>query len=144
MFLQLLTFSAIFTAMTPFIAKGKLSRFQNKNRLLVVFTPDDIDPQFLIQLQDYKHHAIGAIERDICKVDITAMTQEIIVDGRKEAISYTDSLNRLDILSNRFQVILVGKDGDVKKRWYTPVAMDEVFNEIDAMPMRQREKRMVS
>lgn len=144
MLFRILTCAAIFSTMVPFIAKGKLDRYNDKKRLLVVFTPDDIDPQFLLQLQEYNLHATGALERNICKIDIVAMTQEIFEDGQKESISYIDSIRKLDILSNRFQVILVGEDGEIKKRWYTAIGMDEVFDAMDAMPMRQREIRMVN
>ena len=41
--------------------------------------------------------------------------------------------------SSRLTVILVGKDGQEKKRWNRLVQPDEIFPVIDAMPMRQRE-----
>ncbi|MEL7229759.1 MAG: DUF4174 domain-containing protein [Pseudomonadota bacterium] len=38
-------------------------------------------------------------------------------------------------------VILLGKDGGEKKRWTKVVRPEEIFQVIDAMPMRQREMR---
>ncbi|SER21238.1 protein of unknown function [Faunimonas pinastri] len=38
-----------------------------------------------------------------------------------------------------FQIVLIGKDGGEKGRWSEPVAMNEVFGLIDAMPMRRAE-----
>lgn len=38
-----------------------------------------------------------------------------------------------------FAVILIGKDGGIKQVWRDPVAPDDIFAVIDAMPMRQRE-----
>ena len=40
-----------------------------------------------------------------------------------------------------FQVLLVGKDGGVKLRRDTPVALAEITALIDTMPMRQSEMR---
>ena len=36
-------------------------------------------------------------------------------------------------------MVLVGKDGGEKRRWNTPTAPQEIFDIIDAMPMRQKE-----
>jgi hypothetical protein len=35
----------------------------------------------------------------------------------------------------------VGKDGTVKRRSEAPVPLSQVFEQIDSMPMRQREMR---
>lgn len=40
-----------------------------------------------------------------------------------------------------FSVVLVGLDGTVKQVWTLPVSAQEIFDVIDAMPMRQREIR---
>ncbi|MEC8065210.1 MAG: DUF4174 domain-containing protein, partial [Planctomycetota bacterium] len=37
--------------------------------------------------------------------------------------------------------VLVGKDGGVKERWPLAPRLQEVFDLVDAMPMRQRELR---
>ncbi len=40
-----------------------------------------------------------------------------------------------------FSLVLIGKDGGIKRREGAPVTMDSLFATIDAMPMRQREMR---
>ena len=42
-------------------------------------------------------------------------------------------------VADRFQAVLVGKDGGVKHRWSAIVEPAEIFGLIDAMPMRIRE-----
>jgi len=37
--------------------------------------------------------------------------------------------------------VLIGKDGGVKRRWTGKLSVDELFQAIDAMPMRQFEMR---
>lgn len=44
-----------------------------------------------------------------------------------------------DRAGNGFAVLLVGKDGGVKRIWNQPVDPQDIFAVIDAMPMRQRE-----
>ena len=44
-----------------------------------------------------------------------------------------------DILDGRFTVVLIGKDGGEKFRSCEPVAPQNIFDRIDAMPMRRRE-----
>jgi hypothetical protein len=40
-----------------------------------------------------------------------------------------------------FTYLLIGKDGGVKARAREAVPLDEVFRQIDSMPMRQQEMR---
>jgi len=40
-----------------------------------------------------------------------------------------------------WSVVLIGRDGDVKKAWDKVVPVEEVFAQIDAMPMGRREKQ---
>ncbi len=46
----------------------------------------------------------------------------------------------LEIEAARFKVLLIGKDGGVKLRTQTPVTPLELYQLIDAMPMRRRER----
>jgi hypothetical protein len=43
--------------------------------------------------------------------------------------------------ASSFAVVLVGKDGGEKRRSNDVVAVEELFAQIDAMPMRQSERR---
>ncbi|MHC5826161.1 MAG: DUF4174 domain-containing protein, partial [Nostoc sp.] len=47
--------------------------------------------------------------------------------------------NRFRVNKENFRVILVGKDGGVKRSDTTPVKATAIFEQIDAMPMRQQE-----
>jgi hypothetical protein len=48
---------------------------------------------------------------------------------------------RFSVQSGRFAVILIGKDGGVKMVREHEADLQEIFDRIDAMPMRQREMR---
>ncbi len=47
--------------------------------------------------------------------------------------------SRFGVDKDNFRVILVGKDGSVKRQEATPVQATAIFDQIDAMPMRQQE-----
>ena len=47
----------------------------------------------------------------------------------------------LGVSRRGFAVVLVGKDGGVKKVWRDPVDPKSIFTIIDAMPMRRQEMR---
>ena len=47
----------------------------------------------------------------------------------------------LGVEEKGFAVVLVGKDGGVKKVWRDPVDPKAIFTVIDSMPMRQKEMR---
>lgn len=53
-----------------------------------------------------------------------------------------DALRKQAACTQDFDYILIGKDTGVKKRWDTLPAPDEIFNLIDAMPMRRREMQI--
>lgn len=46
---------------------------------------------------------------------------------------------KLGVAEKGFSVVLVGKDGTVKKVWKDPVDPKQIFTIIDAMPMRRDE-----
>ena len=52
---------------------------------------------------------------------------------------FVRQLTSLYQIKNNFEVVLVGKDGGVKKKFYHTVSAVSIFEIIDAMPMRKRE-----
>lgn len=53
----------------------------------------------------------------------------------------TEARNRYGVKPGSFVVVLVGRDGGEKFRSEEPVSAQELFDRIDAMPMRRREMR---
>ena len=56
--------------------------------------------------------------------------------ARDEVTSLRD---RFDIDPEAFTFVLIGKDGTVKRRTEEVVSAQDLFDQIDAMPMRRRE-----
>jgi len=71
---------------------------------------------------------------------------EILEHGDSRALNRTllekaaeGTRNRFGVLSGRFQLLLIGKDGGVKLRSEQPVPTQDIFGLIDSMPMRRQE-----
>jgi len=65
--------------------------------------------------------------------------QTQILDNREERRYLESIFPRDDIGEGNMGVTLVGFDGEIKERWEGVVEPSDVFDVIDAMPMRQRE-----
>lgn len=118
-----------------------LNQFQWKNRLLFIFAPQDGDPFFrTLQIQISDHHS-ELSERDLVVFKIFESGPSFMATTRIASQTAAALRNRFDAPPKRFTCILVGKDGGVKFRRSTPVNLKEIFDLIDAMPMRREEIR---
>jgi hypothetical protein len=106
-----------------------LDEFYWKNRVLVVVAPvDDGDPK--TQRQIYESAAAGMSERQI------VLSEALGDSERSQQIR-----SQLSADGRRFQVFLVGKDGNTAVSSDRPLSAGDLFARVDAMPMRQDEMR---
>ncbi len=98
-----------------------------KARPLVIFAPAEDDPRLLQQLDWLESRKDEIEERDVVVI--------IDVEG-EESTALRDKYHPRD-----FQIILVGKDGQVKLRKPFPWDVRELSRAIDKMPMRKQEIR---
>jgi hypothetical protein len=118
-----------------------LEKFTWENRLLLVFALSAEDPLLQRQRQSMADRKSGIEERQMRLVEIST-ADTVLVDGRIDQALDASRLRRAyEVAPDRFAIILIGKDGGEKGRWTNPVRLDEVFDLIDAMPMRQEEMR---
>lgn len=111
------------------------------HRLLYVFAPSDEHPDFLAQRQMATGHDAGFQERDLLFITLLERGESAVDGQAMDAASAERLRERHDVEPGAFAVILVGKDGTEKRRAGQPVPVEEVFAQIDGMPMRQREMR---
>lgn len=147
--LPLLAFFILLPASTSMYAQASpndaalssfnLSSQKWKNRVLLVFAPSSNNPAYQQQMQKFQGHKSAFVERDLILV-------KVLTDGKSYAeaqpidpSSAARLRDRLQVGAQDFRVILVGKDGGVKRRQTTPVQAKAIFEQIDAMPMRQQE-----
>ncbi|MEH1962281.1 MAG: DUF4174 domain-containing protein [Nostoc sp.] len=125
-----------------------LSSQKWKNRVLLVFAPSVDNQSYQQQMQLFNQHQNGFQDRDLVLVQVLA-TDKSYANGQlidessaaKLRVGEARRRHRFGVDKENFRVILVGKDGGVKRSDTTPVPATAIFEQIDAMPMRQQEMR---
>ncbi|MCB2377272.1 DUF4174 domain-containing protein [Hymenobacter sp. BT635] len=107
----------------------KASRWQK--RVLLLCAPTADSPALLRQRQLLAADRAGLEARELLVREIVPAT---LSAADREYLTQT-----LRVSTTGFTVLLLGKDGGVKRRETEPVAPSSLFATIDAMPMRQRE-----
>lgn len=128
-------------AAAGFVAMGAtdnpLKAFQWKARVLVISAPSKTDRQYLEQVQVMEHDAEGQKDRELEVIPLLG-------DGAGMPFDVAAVRERLSLPPDRFEAVLVGKDGTVVLRRHGPIALGELFTRIDAMPMRRAEMRKLA
>jgi len=96
-------------------------------RRLLTFTPSE-SHEYEEQRDLFRGHEPGFEDRDLT---ITIFPED----------DDTEMRDRYGAKPGHFMVVLVGRDGREKFRSDKPVSAKELFDRIDAMPMRRREMR---
>ncbi len=125
-----------------------LHQYRWHNRLIVIFAPSPDDPRYLEQ-----HGSFNRVkESDMAGRDLLVFScfpfSGILESYAQEPERQTFGARAADDLRktfgvklDEFQVVLVGKDGGEKRRSGVFLAAEELLEQIDSMPMRQREIR---
>jgi len=110
------------------------------HRPLLVFAPSPDHELVRAQRARVEAVAEGFEERDmifIAVYDDVVEVEEVRLDGESAAALR----DRFNIERGEAAVLLVGKDTGVKRRSAEAVAMQDIFAQVDSMPMRQQEMR---
>lgn len=102
-----------------------LASYAWEARPVIIFADSEKDPRFQRQVANLSARADDMAERDVV----------ILMDTDPSA----DSALRLKFRPRDFQIILIGKDGEIKMRRPHPVTAEDLNRQIDRMPMRRRE-----
>jgi hypothetical protein len=101
-----------------------------KHRLVIVLASDSTQAAYRAQMAELARRREALTERDV------RVMPALADDAR------TRSLRRqLAVPDGEFRVVLVGKDGLPKLRRRAPLAVDELLQTIDGMPMGAAEAR---
>lgn len=112
--------------------------FDKRNsRRLLIFTPSTSSETYTEQHRLLRNHQPGFEERDLETVLVSETGDGFNITPDEAA----ELRGEYDVEAGRFTVVLVGKDGTEKFRSGDPVSANELFERIDAMPMRRREVR---
>ena len=135
----------IFTALMIFDHKDTmpmdLTQFQWKNRLLLIFAPDDNDSLFKKLQSEIITQEAEVEDRDLVVFEVlerspSRMNRALLDQSKVESIR-----RHFSVPQRSFIVILIGKDGGIKLKRNDQIDLETIFELIDSMPMRKDEIR---
>ena len=137
-------FTLLLLVMNPTLAAASadsalLDSYTWRNRLLLIFTPDQDHPEYIAQNSGLAGVGSDLIDRDLVVLRLMP-AQAVTIDGDISRGSNSNAIYRdFAIDTSEFRVLLIGKDGTLKLN--RPAAVDaiDLFELIDSMPMRQME-----
>ena len=111
--------------------QNELSQYHSKNRVLLIFAPGKTDPRWRKQNALLGNSSAAFQDRDLVRLDY------LEIGGTPG----TAIRSRYGVRPGQFRVLLIGKDGHVASGGPAPIALSELTEQIDRMPMRQEEMR---
>ena len=117
-----------------------LSEHEWRHRLLFLIAPS-VDNQELAAQQQYLDRRRDAfLDRDILVFQLFP-NQGSLSGAELSPVEVRNLRERLGVAAEDRLVILIGKDGGIKRRAELDTDLREIFRLIDAMPMRREEMR---
>ena len=118
-----------------------LDDFQWHNRLLFLVAPDFSAPAVAQARAKLERRFEDVVDRDLLVIQLFLDGQSLVGD-RPITVSEAAQLRlELGIDSDEQLLVLIGMDGGVKRRAPLSTDVQEIFTQIDAMPMRRNEIR---
>jgi hypothetical protein len=116
-----------------------LSRYIWQNRVILLFSPNIQDPRLGAQIKELQQFTCDIQDRDTLVFQIVKSFGVLYLNGSRSKIKEDNLRKKYRVQSKEYLFILIGKDGGEKLRSRKVMSVNEIFNEIDAMPMRQNE-----
>lgn len=118
-----------------------LSQYRWQNRLVLLLTNDETNPEYLQQLKIVEGDKKGVEER---KIIVYRSTPNVVYTGAEKKAHNTANekiYKKYKKSDSAFEIILIGLDGGEKLRKESCIPLEELYALIDIMPMRQAEIR---
>ena len=107
------------------VAADPIAEYRWEARPVIIFAESEKDPRFQRQVASLSARPDDMAERDVV----------ILMDTDPAANSELRQMFR----PRDFQILLIGKDGEIKLRRPHPITAEDLNRQIDRMPMRRRE-----
>lgn len=118
-----------------------LDDFKWHNRLLFLVAPDFSTPAVAQARDNLERRFEDVVDRDLLVIQLFLNGQSLVGD-RPITVSEAAQLRlELGIDPDEQLLVLIGMDGGVKRRAPLSIDVQEIFTQIDAMPMRRNEIR---
>ena len=118
-----------------------LSDYTWRNRLLVLAAPKAPDPEVERALQVATTKSADLDDRDTIVVQLYHHGESRVDDRLIGGAEARVMREQLGIAPNDHVLLLIGKDGTVKRKGSLATDLDAILRQIDAMPMRREEMR---
>jgi len=119
-------------------ASSPFAAYVDHSRVLVISSPSDIDAELKRQEAEVAAEPKGMGERDLVVIRAVGAQAK---DDHGRALDASAVRQAAGLEPGRFGVALIGKDGGVKLRRRDALPLHELFETVDAMPMRQAEMK---
>lgn len=116
-----------------------LDTYRSTHRLLLMIAPSESCPAYRMQRYSLIRRTAGLYDRDLIVGLILATGESWLGEDPLSPEQAGELRDRFQVGPDEFCLILIGKDGTEKRREYVPVNPETFFQQIDAMPLRQRE-----
>ena len=139
--LMLATVSISSLAHQPGPHAADLSRYRNRNRLLLIFAPSASDSRYARQSASLDGKDAGLTERDVVRFDVfqSGVSRR---GGSMLSAEEAGSLRRdFQVEKGRFKILMLDKDGHRAFSADRPATARELFLLIDNTPLRRYEAR---
>jgi hypothetical protein len=120
-----------------------LSQHEWRHRLLFLVAPEAEDADLKMRQHEVAIRPEAVLDRDILVFQLLS-DQGSLGETALSAEAVRDLRVRLGVAADDRLVILIGKDGGIKRRAELDTNLSEIFLHIDAMPMRRQEMRTKS
>ena len=107
--------------------------------MLVLVAPQADSPQVLQQLNAIASREDALIDRDLLLIQLYAKGQSRMQNDSISSDEARRLRKELGTDAESKLLILIGKDGSIKRRAPLDVDLSEIFRQIDSMPMRRSE-----
>ncbi|MGD8309551.1 MAG: DUF4174 domain-containing protein [Chromatiales bacterium] len=135
---RLATAAALLLTAGSVLAGTDLDRYRWEARLLLAFAPSVEAPGWAGLQQRLEQRASALADRDLVVFRVLGHggSRGAAPLSREDAAALR---SRFGVAAEESALILVGKDGGVKRRTTLDAELPDIFRQIDAMPMRRQE-----
>lgn len=119
-----------------------LKSFTWKKRVLLIISDDAMNEKCRGQIKELFNNEEGIKERKLLIIEVHKKRYRVIDDNKKWYLSHS-LYEKYANINDSFQIILIGLDGGIKMREFNIMEAEDIFREIDSMPMRKSELRQI-
>jgi hypothetical protein len=116
-----------------------MTRYLWQRRPIVIFSPSVADPRYQEAVKVLGRNPKPLVDREV-------VVGEVVHPGWNQAEGRAiprgaarEIRDVFEVKPEEFAIVLVGKDGTAKGKWEDLPPLREIYEQIDAMPMRQQE-----